>query len=198
MLLASNHPNGFEYITRPKFESSSICTSAQWQATNIREFKELYGFKLLQERYLHRAQLFNENVNHFSKCTNHETTPGIVFKDTYKYADFIKDKTADPFPPDKLWTKYFHYCGFTRHLSPQDIFINSPWDDEQAAFSILKALVLFEAGANVALLLQRKSYQDSPNRCMLDLFGKIIYEGYLAFGEHDKALPDPCYLICLR
>ena len=103
----------------------------------------------------------------------------------------------DPFPPVYPYSRYFHFSGFTRHLSAQDIYINSPWNDEQAALSILKALKLFESGANVGLLLQRRSYELSPNRPMLDLFGTIINENNLKFSGRKKALKGDCLLIGL-
>ena len=138
--------------------------------------------QLLKERFDHRMQLYELHVDHFGITSDHEISPDEMQKDLYKYADFLKIKTADPFPPQKLFSRYFHHCGFKRNMSPQDIYINSPWHEEQAALAILKALILFDDGANVSLLLQRKSYQDSPNRPMLDLFGKVISEGYLKFS----------------
>ena len=74
--------------------------------------------------------LYNDYVDHFGIAKDHELTPNKVWADLYKHMDFIKNKIADPFPPDDLWSRFFHHCGFTRHLSPQDIFINAPWGDE--------------------------------------------------------------------
>ena len=113
---------------------------------------------MLKGKYDHRIKLYIEHNDHYAISTDHEITPEKIWDDLYKYLDFLKLSTADPFPPDELWTREFHHCGFTRHLSPQDIFINSPWNKEQAALSILKALKLFDTGANVGLLLQRRSF----------------------------------------
>ena len=81
----------------------------------------------------------------------------------YKEMDFIKHLTADIFPYNKKWNKYHHFCGFKRLMAAQDIFINSPWSENGAAFSILKALKLFFKGANIALLITERSLVNSTH-----------------------------------
>ena len=103
--------------------------------------------------------------------------------------DFVQNTTTDIFPYNKKWTKYHHFCGFKRFISAQDIFINSPWGENGAAFSILKALKLFFKGANVALLIMERSLANSTHEDLVRRFAKVEDLKYVKFGEHKKALP---------
>ena len=108
---------------------------------------------MILECFYSRLKTYNNKNDHCAINTDQETTPSKIWDDLFQEMDFIINKTADIFPYNKRWTRYHHFCGFTRKISPQDIFINSPWAEEGAAFSILKALKLFFEGANVALLI---------------------------------------------
>lgn len=74
-------------------------------------------------------------------------------------------------------------------ISAQDIFINSPWSENGAAFSILKVLKLFFKGANVALLIMERSLVNSTHEDLVRRFGKVEDLRYVTFGEHKKPLP---------
>ena len=112
--------------------------------------------------------------------------------------DFVKNTTADIFPYNKKWTRYHHFCGFTRRISPQDIFINSPWHEDGAAFSILKALKLFFEGANVALLIKNQSLVGSMHERTVRRFAKIEDPQYVTFVGYNKPLRHPCVMIYFR
>ena len=83
-------------------------------------------------------------------------------------------------------------------MGAQDIFINSPWNENGAAFSILKSLKLFFKGANVGLLIMERSLINSTHYELVKRFAKIEDLRYVKFGEHKKALPQPCVMIYFR
>jgi hypothetical protein len=80
-------------------------------------------------------------------------TPKEIWKKMNYLAGFTEESTMDPFKYNRLFSRLWHFNGFSRKLSARDIFMNPPYSNRQAALSLRKALVLYFAGANVCLLI---------------------------------------------